>query len=106
MKKKTQEQIIKYVLKRAYRGKQAKKTLSLLEEPRTAYPEDDWETAIEYGFLGYDMTDEEIQEAIEAMRLVIHSPYDCTGKLFTRWITVHKNPSGLVSYVHNMGLDV
>lgn len=101
-----QEKVIRYILKRAYRGKQAKETLSLLEDSRIAYPENDWETAIEYGFLGYNMTDEEIQDCIDSMRLVIRSPYDCTGQRFTRWITVHKNPSGLVSFVHYMGLDV
>lgn len=101
-----QEKVLRYVLKRAYKGKQAKKTLPLLEEPRVAYPENDCEAVIEYGFLGYDLTDEEIEELKEGMRLVIRSPYDCTGKLFTKWIAVHKNPSGLVSYVHYMGLDV
>lgn len=103
-----QEKVLRYVLKRAYKGKQAKKTLPLLEEPRVAYEENDWETAYEYGFLSHrtDLTDEEIQELKDEMRLVICSPYDCTGKRFTRYIDTHRNPSGLVSYVHCMGLDV
>ena len=35
----------------------------------------------------------------------ICSPYDCTGKRFTRWITVHKVPAGF-AVVHSWGLDV
>ena len=104
-----QEKVLRYIFKRSYRGKQAKKTLPLLEEPRIGYKdENDWETAYEYGFLSHrtDLTDEEIQELKDGMRLVICSPYDCTGKWFTRYIATHRNPSGLVSYVHCMGLDV
>ena len=65
------------------------------------------EDYIEYGIFEADgMTDEEIQEHVDDMRLEIHSPYDCTGKDFTVWIKWHRNPSGLVSVIHYIGLDV
>lgn len=104
---KKQAKICKKILKG--HSKAARPIPSLMEEPRCAYKNDEFDSdLIEYGFLSHrtDLTDEEIEELKEGMRLVIRSPYDCTGKLFTEWITVHKNPSGLVSYVHHMGLDV
>lgn len=33
-------------------------------------------------------------------------PYDCTGQPITLWIDWHRNPSGLISYVHHIGIDV
>ena len=102
------KKIFKESYKRSHRGERDVLDNSLLEESRLAYPDEDWETCIEFGFLSKrtDLTDEEIEELVEDMTLRIYSPYDCTGKRFTRWITTHRNPSGLVSYVHEMGLDV
>lgn len=53
-----------------------------------------------------DDTDEELQEWFDEMRIVINSDYDCTGRAFTRYISWHRNPNGMVSYVHALGLDV
>ena len=54
-----------------------------------------------------DLTDEEINEWIgENMFVRIFSDYDCTGRPFTTGITWHRNPCGLISYVHRMALDV
>lgn len=80
----------------------------LIEEPRFTYrdPEDPIDGLYEYGFLGYGLTDQEIKERVEDMRLYVNSPYDCSGQCFTKWIDVHVNPSGLVSYVHTIGYDL
>lgn len=54
-----------------------------------------------------DLTDEEINEWIrDNMEVNIYSAYDCTGGAFTRWIDWHRNPCGLISYQHHMGLDI
>lgn len=60
-----------------------------------------------FGFVDpEDATDEEIQDYFDDMRVVINSPYDCTGRAFTSSLTWHRNPSGLVSYVHRMAVDI
>jgi hypothetical protein len=65
-----------------------------------------------YGFVDFDgddpndVTDDEIQEFFDSQRMVIVSPYDCTGYEFTRWIDWHRNPDGSVSYVHATGRDI
>lgn len=63
-----------------------------------------------YGFAPIDpdgMTDEEIRKDLyDAMEVRICSPYDCTGKWFTNYIRLHRNPGGDISYVHSMSLDV
>lgn len=51
-------------------------------------------------------TDEDIKEYVEDMWERINSPYDCTGKRFTIYIHWHRNPCGLVSFVHYMGIDL
>lgn len=77
---------------------------------------DEWRHVCdEYGEGGYDFclmpddgeTEDEIREMAEAAvgYPPICSPYDCTGKRFTRWITVHKVPAGF-AVVHCWGLDV
>ncbi len=53
-----------------------------------------------------DATDAEIQEWCDDQVVRIYSDYDCTGRAFTRWISWHRNPCGLVSYVHAMALDI
>lgn len=52
-------------------------------------------------------TEDEIREMCKAAvgYPPICSPYDCTGKRFTRWITVHRVPVGFV-VIHSWGLDV
>ena len=102
------KKIEKNAYKRNHRGERDVLDSSLLEESRLACRDEDWETCFEFGFLSKrtDLTDEEIEEMVEDMTIRIYSPYDCTGKRFTRWITTHRNPSGLVSYIHEMGLDV
>lgn len=83
---------------------------SLLDAPHTYCSDDDWESYIEFGFLpDYTRTysDEEVEDWIDdRMRMVINSPYDCTGKLFSAWIDWRRNPTGLISYRHCIGIDV
>lgn len=81
--------------------------LPLTEKPRTHCGENDWDSYTEYGFLhGTGYTDEELEEIREDMRLRVTSPYDCSGQHFTMWLTFHRNPSGLISFTHRIGIDV
>lgn len=67
----------------------------------------DWDSWTEYGFLRGDYSDEEMQEFVDSIRIRPHySAYDCTGEAFTICISWHRNPSGLISIVHHIGLDV
>lgn len=68
---------------------------------------------IEYGLYELDedqksLSDQELQELVydEFAIPEWHSPYDCTGRPFTEFISVHRNPCGLVSIVHHVGYDV
>ena len=71
---------------------------------RVRYNDDD--TRTEYGFfVGTGWTDDEIKEELELMKYEINSPYDCTGRPYTIIIKWHRNPSGLISYVHWIGYD-
>ena len=71
----------------------------------------DGDTVCEYGLLGFDedWTDEEIGEWFEehmAIRIPSWMYWDCTGCAFTQDIRWHRNPCGLVSFVHRIGYDV
>lgn len=68
----------------------------------------DYDTEIQTEWDAYlDLTDSEINEWInDNMEVRIFSDYDCTGKPFTVSINWHRNPCGLISYVHNMALDI
>jgi len=96
----------RYIEKRCHKTKP--KVIKSLQEDTRLYCSDrlgtDW---IEYGFFEADgMSDEEIQEYVDEMEIHIYSPYDCTGKVFTQWITWHRNPCGWISVIHKKGLDV
>lgn len=81
---------------------------SMMDMPHTSAERYDDESMIEYGFISKrtDLTDDEIEEWVDDNTIRIYSPYDCTGQIFTRWIETHRNPNGLASFVHHMGLDV
>lgn len=54
-----------------------------------------------------DLTDDEITEWFDGnMRVIDDSPYDCTGRVFTRYIHWHRNPDGAISYVHAVAMNV
>ena len=85
-----------------------------LEKPLTvefrARYDEDGEGCREYGILpedGTETTDEEIREYIrDYIELPeINSPYDCTGKRFTRWVDYKRTPAGIV-IIHAIGLDI
>ena len=102
----------KDLMKKFHRQRPARPIKPLIQEERCYIREYDGCDAdkIFYGFAVLDdenMTDEEIRkELYDNMEVRICSPYDCTGQWFTRWIDFHRNPNGMISYVHNMGLDV
>ena len=81
----------------------------LTKEFRVRYDEDG-EGCKEYGILpedGTETTDEEIREYIKDYIELppINSPYDCTGKRFTRWVDYKRTPAGIV-IIHATGLDI
>ena len=83
------------------------RSLCDVERTRVDAYDDSWK---HYGFIcdfDDDLTDEEIDDWFYThMRVEIHSAYDCTGRPFTSYIRWHRNPSGAVSYIHCMELDV
>lgn len=106
----TQEKMARKLLRKAYGRRPAKPILPLQEDSRHRWREDG-ESGYEYGFLPFgDMsgwTDEEVQEFVDdEMWICINSPYDCTGQVFTHWINWHRNPNGMISFIHCKGLDV
>ena len=82
---------------------------SLLYEERQRVQYESEPDVIRYGFLPEKMSqfsDEDLQIIIEEMMWMdIRSPYDCTGKPFTKWIDWHRNPNGRISYQHYIGVD-
>ena len=68
----------------------------------------DWDSWTEYRFFDVDgMTDEDIEFMVNSYRIDPNFPaWDCSGLAFTAWIDWHRNPSGLVSVVHKINLDV
>ena len=89
---------------------------SYREDPLAKSMRDDWRHVYdEDGEGGYDFclmsddgeTEDEIREMAEDAvgYPPICSPYDCTGKRFTRWITVNRVPAGF-AVIHSWGLDV
>ena len=104
-----QLKLMKRFIKDAYKiNRKNNDNLSLTTCGHYRTYEDNYEKLTEYGFFPKDVTTEE--QAMEYfdyyMRRTICSPYDCTGKLFTADITIHKNPCGLISYIHESFLDV
>lgn len=79
----------------------------LTEASRTRQDPNDWESMTEYGIDPglSDYTDDELREFFEEQEICILSPYDCTGKVFTRWISWSRTPAG-VAFIHRKGLDV
>lgn len=86
------------------------------EDPLAKSMQEDWRHVYdEDGEGGYDFclmsddgeTEDEIREMAEDA--VGYPPicflYDCTGKRFTRWITVKRVPAGF-AVIHSWGLDV
>ena len=71
---------------------------------RTACSNDD--SLVKYGIIPEtDWTDDEILEFVDNVWVHNHSPYDCTGKLYTSSVHVSRISIGL-AYVHRFVLDV
>jgi len=83
---------------------------SLLEGWRT-YSDDNGETGYDFRILPVsnpnNWSDDEIREYImcEVGYPPICSPYDCTGKRFTRWVSFNVQKCGIVM-IHAWGLDI
>ena len=68
---------------------------------------------IEYGIYELEedqksLSDQELEKLVYDEYAIPewHSPYDCTGRPFTEFISVHKNPCGMISIIHHVGFDV
>ena len=84
--------------------------ISLMEKQRNCYESD---SRIEYGLYELDedqksLSDQELEKLVYDEMAIPewHSQYDCTGKPFTEFISVHRNPCGLISIIHHVGYDV
>lgn len=108
------EKEFRKAMKRAYkemvprsRNRMVDTTASLTEHEVLVVDRDDNENWYYIGIMDPENdTDAEIQEYFDDMVVEIHSDYDCTGRSFTRYISWHRNPNGMVSYVHAMTIDV
>ena len=100
----------KKILSKVFRQRPKREVTSLMDDERVGYCPEDYESVRLYGFLPEafnSFTDDEVRAWLDdEMRVTINSPYDCTGKWFTCWITFHRNPNGRISYIHRMSLDV
>ena len=100
----------KRFLKKTCGARKPAPTKSLQFEERKRWLEDE-ESSVEYGFLPFDWDNDMVKEDVEEwlsenMEIHNYSPYDCTGKLFTKWIDWHVNPDNSISFIHRMGLDI
>lgn len=76
------------------------------------YNAKNWKIINDDGIDGYiekmlyprQLTKDEQSEIANGLHLTINSPYDCTGKAFTRWIEFYNVPSGCFIY-HSVGFD-
>lgn len=111
---KTQEKAWKSIMKKMYKrdhGGMPHEAKSIRDHVRAFVKKEDRETGepywYEYGFLkGTNWTDEEAEEAISNRTYRVYSLYDCTGQPTTVWISWHRNPTGLISYVQCVTLDI
>lgn len=103
--------ITKRIAKKRFRNCRDPYAASMMEEPRKGNCSYDGYT--EYGLYELSeeqksMTEQELEKLVydEMAIPVWHSQYDCTGKPFTEFISVHRNPCGLISIIHHVGYDV
>ena len=99
----------KKLLKKLFKQKPTKPIAPLYKEPRCR---GEYEYCEEYGFLPFenmsDWLDEDVEEYIEEYVEVkyMYMPWDCTGQIFTRYVSWHRNPNGMISFVNHMAMDV
>ena len=96
----------KYLRSIFNQGEPEDKYISMLEGVRCCYED---EACTEYGILDpkdFDGGMNELLEWLEEQKVLKTSPYDCTGQFYTAYQLVHVNPTGLVSFVHHLTLDV
>lgn len=81
--------------------------LPLTKAPRCWSAPDDYEGGFEFWIDPslLDATDEEIEEYMDELEEHNNTPYDCSGKLCTSWISWSRTPSG-VAIIHRKDLDV
>ena len=74
---------------------------------RRIYREDNPESWYEYTIMPdfEEESDEEMQRSIDELEVHICSPYDCTGKPFTRFVHWKRTKAGVV-IVRHMSIDV
>lgn len=105
---KKQEKLLKKLIKKAYKQKMRKQIVSLLEKVRYNYKSYD-DVYTEYGFLPKCINnDEDAEEYFREYYFLrnVFSNYDCTGAHFTLLYKLHRNPCGIYSFVHTIGIDV
>lgn len=103
----TQRNNLKRLYRDTLRDAQGKDPLekSLLSGVVRERWDENGETLTEYRIYKGDFSPHEISELVDSEWESIHSPYDCTGRLFTENIHARQTPVGLV-FIHRMGVDV
>lgn len=104
-----QEKALRKILKEDYKRNHGgvMREVKPLTKAHRIRVDEDGEHWTEYGlFNGRGLTDEDIEEIMDSYRYIVRSPYDCTGLPTTCWITWHRNPTGLISYIHCVTLDL
>lgn len=115
IKNKRDEKIVRKLLKRHAKTQMHNLKdpykVSLMESPRKG--NGSYDGYVEYGLYELDedqksLSDQELKKLVYDEMAIPewHSQYDCTGKPFTEFINIHKNPCGLISIVHHVGYDV
>ncbi len=105
----------KRYVRRMTRGLPGPRTTSLRDNSYTdaASPEN-WHTVYTAdGESWYDfiiimddgVTDDQMREMEDALRLTIGCAFDCTGRPFTRWFSWTRTPAG-IAIIHAIGLDI
>lgn len=107
------------LLKKLFKQRSYPAISPLTECPRSrvkTYYEDgtrkyNYEGIVEFGFLPtavWTCSDREIATYCDEYiaRKVSYPCYDCSGQLFTSYISFHRNPNASVSFVNHMYLDV
>lgn len=94
-------------IRRYYKGRQDPLQESLTVERRRASNGNDISDAwTEFWIIpDQSMTDDDAQEICEEETIRIYSPYDCTGKLHTRYIKFTRVPIGY-AFIHDLGIDL
>ena len=104
-----QAKICRKIVKDFYKQDPAPEKMPLLSESRTYADPDDWEGYTEYGFLPNrydDLPEDALRDLEKELWEYTGCAWDCSGRMFTVSLHLHRNPSGKVSFIHRRAIDI